>query len=67
VGINGPSTPELKFDHEDNRNIEVTWTPYAPGFYDIHVKFNGQPIKDSPFNVKIVGEVRNSLIFYTIS
>ncbi len=67
VGIDGPSTPELKFDHEDNGNIEVTWTPYAPGFYDIHVKFNGQPIKDSPFNVKIVGEVRNSLIFYTIS
>jgi hypothetical protein len=45
----------------------VTWTPYAPGFYDIHVKSNGQPIKDSLFNVKIVGEVRNSLNYYTIS
>lgn len=57
VGIDGPSEPEIKFDHEDNGNIEVTWTPYAPGFYDVHVKFNGTPVKDSPFNVKIVGEV----------
>ncbi|OXA56754.1 filamin-A [Folsomia candida] len=57
VAIDGPSEPELEFEHQDNGDIEVTWRPFAPGQYVVSPKFNGTPIKDSPFKVKIVGEV----------
>jgi hypothetical protein len=57
VAIDGPSEPEIQFEHEENGDIEVTWVPYAPGQYVVTPKFNGELIKDSPFKVKIVGEV----------
>jgi hypothetical protein len=57
VSIDGPTQPEIQFEHEENGDIEVTWIPYAPGQYVLTPKFNGEPIKDSPFKVKIVGEV----------
>lgn len=55
--IDGPSEPEIEFDHQENGDIDVSWKPYAPGNYILHLKFNGEPIKDSPFKVKVVGEV----------
>lgn len=57
VGIDGPSEPEIEFDHQENGDICVAYTPYAPGSYIIHLKFNGEEIKESPFKVKVVGDV----------
>jgi len=57
VAIDGPTEPNIEFEHQENGDIEVTWVPYAPGQYVVTPKFNGEPIKDSPFKVKIVGEV----------
>lgn len=57
VAIDGPSEPEIEFDHQENGDIDVAWTPYAPGHYVLTLKFNGEQIKDSPFKVKVVGEV----------
>ncbi|CAL8072193.1 unnamed protein product [Orchesella dallaii] len=57
VAIDGPSEPQIDFDHQDNGDIDVAWTPYAPGNYILTLKFNGEQIKDSPFKIKVVGEV----------
>lgn len=66
VAIDGPSEPEMEFENQDNGDIEVTWRPFAPGEYIVTPKFNGTPIKDSPFKVKIVGEVMKNEKFWEL-
>lgn len=53
VVINGPQGP-VKPDVKDNGDgtYDVTFDPSEPGPYDIAVNLEGNPIKDSPWNVK---------------
>ena len=56
--IEGPSTP-IPFvcqNSIEDGSVNVSWTPLLAGEYKIHVRFDGQSIKESPFKVKVRGE-----------
>lgn len=58
VAVQGPSKAELSTKENKDGSIGVSYTPPAPGIYQVNVTFAGKPIQGSPFRAKIVGEGR---------
>lgn len=54
LGIEGPSKAVIDFQDRRDGTSDVTYTVTEPGEYLITVKFNDQPIPDSPFKVYIL-------------
>jgi len=55
VSVSGPSEPKVEvFDNEDG-TFDIIWEPTIGGSYTLSVQIEGQPIKGSPFFVKIPG------------
>lgn len=46
-GPHGPVTSTIKDNHDGT--YDVAYNPVDPGFYDVDVTLNGQPIKGSPY------------------
>jgi len=54
LGIEGPSKAVIDFQDRHDGTNDVTYTVTEPGEYMITIKFNDQPIPDSPFKVYIL-------------
>lgn len=50
VTVDGPSKVQLNCA-ERMDGYEFSYTPYAPGTYNITITYDGQPIVHSPFRV----------------
>ena len=55
VAFDGPSEPEIEFDHLKNGDTEVSYIPKIPGIYILSVKYSDIPCKGSPFKVHVSG------------
>jgi len=53
MGIEGPSKAKIDFQDKKDGTSDVTYVVTEPGEYLITVKYNGEPIPDSPFKVFI--------------
>lgn len=62
----GPGKPEpLKCSKNDtDGSLDCSWTAVLPGIYSLSIKYKDQPIRDSPFQVKVEGE---SILAYTLT
>ncbi|RDD41359.1 Filamin-A [Trichoplax sp. H2] len=49
VDIEGPEEADIISEDNGDGTCDVNFVPTAPGNYDIHVTFNGNPIPGSPF------------------
>ena len=48
---------QLEFNNDKNQTYTVTYTPTMEGNYKVIVKFAGQEVAKSPFNVHVEGKV----------
>lgn len=61
IGFEGPSQPETKLVTKANKNVDVTFTSPVGGNYKIHVMYDEHYVSGSPFNCKLVGDVKPSV------
>ena len=54
VTIEGPSEAEIDCQDNGDGTCAVHYTPNEPGKYNINILFDGEHIKDSPFEAKVV-------------
>lgn len=57
VSVEGPSKAEIDFHDRKDGSGYVTYKVTEPGEYRIGIKFNDQPIPDSPYSVYVVAQV----------
>ncbi|XP_075587309.1 filamin A protein cher isoform X2 [Dermatophagoides farinae] len=57
VSVEGPSKAEIDFHDRKDGSGFVTYKVTEPGDYRIGIKFNDQPIPDSPYNVYVMAQV----------
>ncbi|KAL5109779.1 Filamin-A [Taenia crassiceps] len=55
VTVDGPSKVQLNCT-ERMDGYEFSYTPYAPGTYNITITYDGQPIVHSPFRAYVTGD-----------
>ncbi|EUB60625.1 Filamin-A [Echinococcus granulosus] len=55
VTVDGPSKVQLNCAESMN-GYEFSYTPYAPGTYNITITYDGQPIVHSPFRAYVTGD-----------
>jgi len=55
VAFDGPSEPQIEFDHLKSGNVQVTYLTKVAGDYRLTVKYNDKHVKGSPFRVPIMG------------
>ncbi|VUZ40251.1 unnamed protein product [Hymenolepis diminuta] len=55
VTVDGPSKVQLNCA-ERMDGYEFSYTPYAPGNYNISITYDGQPITHSPFRAYVTGD-----------
>lgn len=61
IGFEGPSQPETKLVTKANKNVDVTFTTPVGGNYKIHVMYDEHYVLGSPYNCKLVGDVKPSV------
>ncbi|XP_037025352.1 filamin-A-like [Bradysia coprophila] len=61
IGFEGPSQPETKLVTKANKNVDVTFTTPVGGNYKIHVMYDEHYVSGSPYNCKLVGDVKPSV------
>lgn len=61
IGFEGPAQPETKLVTKANKNVDVTFVTAVGGNYKIHVMYDEHYISGSPYNCKIIGDVKPSV------
>lgn len=61
IGFEGPSQPETKLVTKPNKTVDVTFVTPVGGNYKIHVMYDEHYVCGSPYNCKIIGDVKPSV------
>lgn len=61
IAFEGPAQPETKLVTKENKTVDVTFVTAVGGNYKIHVMYDGHYVQGSPYNCKIIGDVKPSV------
>lgn len=60
ISFTGPSKPDIVFKDNKDGSVEVSYVPKIGGDYKIHVSYEDNPVKGSPFYLKVKHNDQNT-------